>query len=566
MNVAIYLRLSMSDGDLDEQNKKESNSIENQRMLLQDFILQNPDLYGDVIEYVDDGYSGTNFNRPAFQQMITDAKNGLIQVVLVKDLSRLGRNYIEMGDYLDQIFPRLGVRVIAVGSNYDSNEHLGDVSGMDAAITNFINAMYSRDLSVRRKTSYKAMLKNGTITFPFLPYGYCKDPNKKNGWLIDEESAEVIRFIFRKASRGCGIMQIVNILNEEQVKKPGEKMEELYNINVRHVVTEEEYLWNSTMVREILQNYCYTGAAVAHQTESSLYDFKKVKYIPREEWVIIENHHVPIVDKETFEKAQSVIRRVAWRDRGKPAVFALKKKLRCGNCHLAFHYRKDNKLFYCNHKNEAGMYSRCNPRKYSYPRIESAVLKALKRHLSDLKHLDAIARNAIEMIVPTIEEKKKNQSSRIEILKAERVRQYEGYAQGLITKEVYLEKKKKMTDEIDRLEAEMKELNTQRQKDETLLSEIQSANDESGHVFNSPKLTKYIVEHFIENVYVHDYDRIEIVYKTEDLFERTIQRCNEILEVLSKSAGEGSHHYNSEYVKRLRENNLFEKYGKKGSC
>ena len=121
MNVGIYLRLSMADGDLEEKDKKESNSIENQRLLLQNYIMENPDLYGDVIEYVDDGFTGTNFNRPAFQQMIIDAKNGLIQVILVKDLSRLGRNYIEMGDYLDQIFPRLGVRVIAVSSRYDSD-------------------------------------------------------------------------------------------------------------------------------------------------------------------------------------------------------------------------------------------------------------------------------------------------------------------------------------------------------------------------------------------------------------------------------------------------------------
>ena len=149
MNIGIYLRLSMADGDLEEKNKKESNSIENQRLLLQEYILNHPELYGEVIEYVDDGYTGTNFERPAFQQMITDAKNDLIQVILAKDLSRLGRNYIEMGDYLDQIFPRLGVRVIAVGSGYDSNDHLGDVSGLDAAITNFIKIILKK-----RKTTF----------------------------------------------------------------------------------------------------------------------------------------------------------------------------------------------------------------------------------------------------------------------------------------------------------------------------------------------------------------------------------------------------------------------------
>ena len=131
MSIGIYLRLSLADGDLSGP-KKESNSIENQRLLLREYVYSHDDLVGDIVEYVDDGYTGTNFNRPGFERMLSDARKGAIKVILAKDLSRLGRNYIELGDYLDQIFPRVGVRVIAVNSNYDSNDHLGDVSGMDA--------------------------------------------------------------------------------------------------------------------------------------------------------------------------------------------------------------------------------------------------------------------------------------------------------------------------------------------------------------------------------------------------------------------------------------------------
>ena len=138
MSIAIYLRLSQSDGDLGVDGKDESNSIENQRMLLQEYVEARDDLEGEIVEYVDDGYSGTNFNRPSFKRMIEDAKKGLIRVILVKDLSRLGRDYITAGDYIEQIFPLLQVRFIAVNNNYDSNKFSGGTMGFDMAVSNLI--------------------------------------------------------------------------------------------------------------------------------------------------------------------------------------------------------------------------------------------------------------------------------------------------------------------------------------------------------------------------------------------------------------------------------------------
>ena len=560
MNVAIYLRLSMADGDLVEKNKKESNSIENQRLLLQDFILHDPELYGEVIEYVDDGYTGTNFDRPAFQQMITDAKSGLIQVVLVKDLSRLGRNYIEIGDYLDQIFPRLGVRVIAVCSRYDSNDHLGDVSGTDTAITNFINAMYSRDLSMRFKSSYKTRLKTGNVHASILPYGYKKDPDSKD-WMIDAECASTVQTIFNMAADGYRPIEIVNFLNKSGLKLPGDRMEELYRYHPRNVVTEREYLWDTAKVYSIIKNYTYTGALVGHQTESTVYDFRKVRNIPKSEWVIIEDHHVALVDKKTYSWAQTIFRDVGARDRKKEAIYSLKKKLRCGNCHYAFNFRNQNKVIFCGHKDMAGKYSACHKRKYSYPEIENTVLILLKRYLSDMKWLDQIVKNAVELITPSYEEKKKDNAGRIAVLKAERVRQYEGYAGGLITKDAYLKVKAGLTEKIEKLEAEMKAVCDQERKDESLVKEVEKVSLKAGYVIDSPMLTQYIVDQFIKNVYVFDSDRIEIVYKTDDMIERAIRRNNEIVDALSKKDGEieVSHHYRSRYVKILRENNLKEK-------
>lgn len=165
MNIAFYLRLSLSDGDLGKNNKDESNSIENQRLLLQSFVESMDELDGEVREYIDDGYSGTNFNRPAFQDMIEDAKKGKVDVLLVKDLSRLGRDYIGVGDYLEQIFPIMGVRVIAINSQYDSNNYVGKTMGLEMSISNLVNTLYSRDLS-KKKVKAEPAEKNEAVAAP----------------------------------------------------------------------------------------------------------------------------------------------------------------------------------------------------------------------------------------------------------------------------------------------------------------------------------------------------------------------------------------------------------------
>ena len=146
MKIGFYMRLSLADGDLGKDDKEESNSIENQRLLLQGFVESRKDITGDVTEYIDDGYTGTNFDRPAFMQMIEDAKKGKIDTIIVKDLSRLGRDYIGAGDYLEQIFPVLGIRFIAVNSSYDSNDYIGKTIGLDVSINNLLNSLYSKDI------------------------------------------------------------------------------------------------------------------------------------------------------------------------------------------------------------------------------------------------------------------------------------------------------------------------------------------------------------------------------------------------------------------------------------
>lgn len=183
----LYLRLSIADGDLGKDNKDESNSIDNQRTLLVNFVQDRDDLSDEYIEYVDDGYSGTNFERPAFKRMIEDAKTGKIDTIIVKDFSRFGRDYIGVGDYLEQVLPILGIRFISLNNNYDSNDYLGKTMGMDMAIHNLVNNLYSKDISKKLKSALRVKWRNGQWTGGKPPFGYLR--NKETGeWLIDAEN------------------------------------------------------------------------------------------------------------------------------------------------------------------------------------------------------------------------------------------------------------------------------------------------------------------------------------------------------------------------------------------
>ena len=202
MKIAFYLRLSIADGDLGKNNKDESYSIENQRILLQNYLISTEMCTDDELaEYIDDGYSGLNFNRPAFQRMIEDAKIGKIDTIIVKDLSRLGRDYIGVGDYLEQIFPVLGVRFIAVNSYYDSNDYIGRTMGLEMSFGNLINTLYCKDISKKFKSALQTKWKQGISTAGRLPFGYVKDKNDPHKWVIDPEAAKYVRLIFDLAMK-----------------------------------------------------------------------------------------------------------------------------------------------------------------------------------------------------------------------------------------------------------------------------------------------------------------------------------------------------------------------------
>ena len=522
-DVALYLRLSKADGDLGKDFKDESYSIENQRKLLKDYLQSSGELQGTVKEYIDDGYSGTNFNRPAFIQMVEDAKSGKINVILVKDLSRLGRDYIGVGDYLEQIFPLIGVRVIAVNSHYDSNQYVGDTIGLDMSITNLVNTLYSRDISKKFRSAIHTKWKQGVSTNSKAPFGYRKLLDKK--WEVDKEAAEVVRLIFDLALQGYRIMQIVNVLNEKDLPTPG-KLRYLRGENLAiKKVDDREWLWEKNMVGTIIKNYTYTGALIQGKTYSvRVCDKRRRKTNPTQQ-IIIENHHKAIISHEEFEQAQGITRTGKEMGFRKDSGFSLRGKIRCGNCGLNMKYRNGkNPVVFCQHKEAAGTKSTCKRIKYPATEIEKVVLDALKKEIEIFYEISEqfgnMGKDDAEATI--LKEVKKE----LEILKAEKIRQYEAYAEGVLPREIFFEKKQILTDKIEELQKRYSLVSKIDSKAEAMQREINSVHGAIDKEGSFDKLTRQMAEIFVEQVTIYDSYRINITFK----FEKVIEEFSDYLQ------------------------------------
>ena len=531
MKIAIYLRLSVADNDLSEGN--ESNSIESQRFIIRDYIEKKPEFDNStILEYVDDGYSGTNFERPGFKRMLDDSKNGIIDTIIVKDLSRLGRDYIETGDYLDQIFPMLGIRVIAINSGYDSNSHKGDVSGLDVAITNYINSLYSWDLSDKVKSSIRAGWKAGKSYVCTMPYGYRYDKATKQKWIIDQEAAEVIRSIFDLAASNHSLNSIVNIINAKKIIPPGKHRMDTDGIRYNKVVTDKEYIWDKTKIRRILTNYSYTGATVCHKQETVPYMFSKCRSVPKKDWVILENDHEGIVDKKTYEKAQRILATGTRFKNKKPARYSLKSKLRCSNCNLMFSYYNsgDKEICYCAHKRNSGKYSKCNGREHFYDVIEKRVHEVLKKYISDMKIMDTILDSVIPKITPVYMKSIDELEERTAFLRNERIEQYKMYSEGIINIDQYSSKKAELNTEIEKIEKRVVEIQSFVDDDNKLVNDIRSIEKEAEKNELDKLLNTRIVNMLVNQVYVDEYDNISIDFKFTDLIRDAMERSNYLME------------------------------------
>ena len=290
--AALYLRLSQEDGE----RWGESQSISNQRIFLTQYCQANGFTVAEC--YIDDGYTGTNFNRPGFQRLLRDIERGKIKTVITKDLSRLGRDYIETGRYVECYFPEKGIRYIAVNDGVDTGKEESAGNDMSAFKAVF-NDFYARDVSRKVRSALTAKRRAGKFIGAWAPYGYQKDPKQPGKLVPDPESAGVVRRIYRDFLKGESVRGIAEGLTEDKIPTPMEK---------RSGGLKAQRRWNESTIRRILTCETYAGNLTQNQSKTISYKVKKRIPVPKKEWIVVSNTHEPLITKEEFQMAQQLFK------------------------------------------------------------------------------------------------------------------------------------------------------------------------------------------------------------------------------------------------------------------
>lgn len=380
--MALYCRLSRDDG-----TESESNSIGNQKKLLS----QKAKEMGltDTKYYVDDGYTGTNFNRPGFQQLIDDIEIGLVSAVMVKDLSRLGRDYVSVGNYTDSYFPEHNIRFIAVNDAIDSDEGESEI----APFKNILNEMYARDISKKIRSSHRL---RGSMGEPLSqpPYGYMKSPENKKKWIIDPEAATVVKSIFKMCLDGKGNETIARELQENEVLIPMAYWRSKGLNRGGKKTQTNPYKWCKTTIQKILSQQEYCGDIINFKTYSKSFKNKTRYENSKENWAVFKNVNEPIIDRETFETVQKFIlktkRRAPKKENGERSIF--NGLIYCGDCHskMRYHTSTSNKeihYFACS-DNKVDYRGKCPGRHYVRADALEEVVKLELRRLVEMLEID----------------------------------------------------------------------------------------------------------------------------------------------------------------------------------
>lgn len=465
-------------------------------------------------------YTGTNFHRPQFTQMMEKVKRGEIDLICVKDFSRFSRDYIETGNYLECTFPFMGVRFISINDGYDSDDYKGTTGGLEVVMRSIIYAAYSKDLSVKTTSAKIQMMKQGKYVGDYAPYGYVLHPTIRNKLAVDPEAADVIRRIFREALEGSNTSQIARSLNDDGIPTPGQYFKSKHPDKKKFSNMSEKISWETVMVYNILKNLVYTGTLVSRKMKSCGVGSKKRVV---NEPIIVEETHEAIVSKEDFELAQKVIRGGERNPTRKQHDYPLKGLVRCGNCKRAMTRRKNKagiRYFQCTHSVNNGNTDCPVGRSFPEMDIEKVIFNAITQFLT-LAQKEAIQNREVgdlrKSAIKECAEKIRFLQKQNEQHKASKLRLYEKYAAGSITKEAYIQQKAatdakiaENDEAIQRSHERMKELDSETACSDEKLDAV------CKQYADCKALTYELTHAFISAVYIYDLDNIEIVWKFKD--------------------------------------------------
>jgi len=471
-NVALYIRLSRED----DEKTYESESVTNQKSLLLQYAKENNLRVYDI--YVDDGYSGTNFDRPEFKRLINDIEFKKINMVITKDMSRLGRDYIGTGNLIEKYFPEHHVRYISITDNIDT--YLDNSNNDIAPFKAIMNDMYAKDISKKIKSSLKAKQKEGKWVGGRSPFGYMPDPDDKNHLIINNKQAYIVRRIYDMCLEGLSFFKIAKRLTDERVKTPAQ----YYSFEWKHNYNLKLGEWNYKTIKDILTNQVYIGDLVQNRRSKLNYKVKKIVKNDPKDYIIVKGTHEPIIDKEIFYEVQKQIPKNVGRNE-KKETHLLDGLMYCGDCghriSVQSRRKKDNKCYtICNYYRTYIKQKLCTLHCNNYDILEQNILDTLRTYC--LKYLD---RNKIkEQILNEINNNKDNRKN-IKMLKQDIVRINENLDN------IYLDKINKVISEeqFNRVKVKLEsELNIKQDK----LLELSNCNNNSNKEKLNNKIEKYI--------------------------------------------------------------------------
>ncbi len=508
--TALYCRLSKDDG-----TNNESMSISTQKTMLKEYAKRNGFLNCQF--YVDDGYSGTNYDRPAFQQLIEDIRNGEISTLITKDLSRLGRNYLETGTYIEVFFPNHNVRYIAVNDGVDSIDN----TQMDITpFRNIINEMYAKDTSRKIKSALRTRRLQGKYMAVTAPFGYKKDENDHNHLVIDEVTAPVVELIFSIAEEGAGLHTICNRLRKAKVMKPSFYKKELFE---RFVDEEKMYDWDTAYVSKILHDPVYAGNLIVAERPTKTMRSKKRQYIPFAEREVIYGTHEPIIEQNRWNNVQKILQSrppvIGESSSGYDNIFrGIIKCADCGSAMLAKveQKRKRNnvidKTFYCCTKYRKFGKEGCSSHNIEARTVHEVVLADIQKHagqaLADRKAMvtEIAERLNLQLSADKEQQKKelkqcKQRVSEIENLYA---KLYEDMTRELITEKRFQMLSARYDREQEELSAKIKELEKSAIADKEQLSSIEQFAEQISGYAGITELNFKIINQLIEKILVSE--------------------------------------------------------------
>ncbi|KAJ52134.1 hypothetical protein CTM_09191 [Clostridium tetanomorphum DSM 665] len=525
-NLAKYIRLSKEDLN---RGKDDSNSVTNQKKLLDDYYRQHLDEFESAETYVDDGCTGTDTNRADFQRLLADIYAKKVNCVIVKDLSRLSRNYTDAGSLIENLFVQMNVRFISLAEGVDSYLNPDSVSSILVPITNVMNDQYCYQTSKKIRQVFDYKKRNGEFIGSYAPYGYIKDPNDKHALLVDHEAAEVVKKIFSMCLSGMTVRAIVNHLNDHGVMCPS-VYKQSQGLKYKCPNGQTQPMWSTITISNMLKNPVYVGDMAQGRNRVKSYKIHKIEAVPEKDWIVVPNTHEPIIDREAFEKVKQLLKRDTRTSPKQKQLYLFSGFLRCADCGRAMS-RIASKELYVYY--QCGTYKSlskkaCTMHSIKSTRLEAAVLYAIRQQV----HL-AVSYSAIVSKI-NLAPLKKSQSIRLnelitakekELTKIMRYKQalYQDWKDGHIThndyphmSEDYEQQNEAIGTVIANLKKERDELENGIDTENPFLATFRKYE-------NIDKLTREILIELVDHIKVYEGGDISIRFKFADELRRIIQ-------------------------------------------